>query len=109
MPSSKCAWEVCGLVSDLVTALYNLSPAPEDALSAIQFSPTSYKLLAAAWDRNVYLYDAQQGLETNLLQTYQHRAPVLDVCFGENEGVAYSGGLDWDVRRYVPDNDHYCE
>jgi len=95
--------QTCCFLSNLVIAVYNLSPAPEDALSAVQFSPTSYRLLAAAWDRNVYLYDAQQGLDTNLLQTYQHRAPVLDVCFGEDESVAYSGGLDWDVRRYAGD------
>lgn len=30
---------------------------------------------------------------------FEHRAPVLDVCFGEGEEEAFSAGLDWDVRR----------
>ena len=43
-----------------------------------------------------------------LLRKFEHRAPVLDVCFGKGEGEqngedeggdAYSVGLDWDVRR----------
>lgn len=36
---------------------------------------------------------------------FEHRAPVLDVCWGGEEGQegegeeVYSTGLDWDVRR----------
>jgi cell cycle arrest protein BUB3 len=33
-----------------------------------------------------------------LLQTFEHRAPVLDVCFGASDEEFYSAGLDWDVR-----------
>lgn len=33
------------------------------------------------------------------MQTYEHRAPVLDVCFGDGENDAYTTGLDWDVRQ----------
>ena len=53
----------------------------------------------------MYLYDLrdENGAigEGKLLQKFEHRAPVLDVCFGENENEIYTAGLDWDVGRYV--------
>ncbi|KAL8781862.1 MAG: hypothetical protein Q9213_005803 [Squamulea squamosa] len=78
-------------------AQVELPSPPNDAISAIKFAPTSLQLLVASWDRNVYLYDTSKS-GWSLLQTYQHRAPVLDVCFGEDDQNAYTTGLDWDVR-----------
>lgn len=93
---------------------------PQDAISALQFAPNSLRLLVASWDKKVYLYDIAAAAnevgngngssQGRLVQTFEHRAPVLDVCFGrggagkeEEEdgggGEAYSVGLDWDVRR----------
>lgn len=78
---------------------YELSPPPGDAVSSIAFAPSeSTKLLAASWDRKVYRYDVKQG-ETNLEKTYEHRAPVLDVCFGANDSEAFTAGMDWAVNR----------
>ncbi len=34
----------------------------------------------------------------SLLQTFEYRAPVLDVCFGAEDEEFYTAGLDWDVR-----------
>ncbi|KAL9000098.1 MAG: hypothetical protein Q9169_001173 [Polycauliona sp. 2 TL-2023] len=79
-------------------AQYELSDPPSDAVSAIKFAPASLQLLVASWDKNVYLYDTSDN-GGRLLRTYQHRAPVLDVCFGDNDEDAYTVGLDWDVRR----------
>lgn len=81
-------------------------------------------MLVASWDKRVYLYDTatftsdgggaaglENGIEPGgggggggrLLKTFDHRAPVLDVCWGEEgeegEEEVYSTGLDWDVRR----------
>lgn len=78
----------------------------------------------ASWDKRVYLYDTTTSVNSDggataggagagaenegdgrggrLLRTFEHRAPVLDVCWGEEgeEGEeVYSTGLDWDVRR----------
>jgi len=79
-------------------AQYELANPPTDAISAIQFAPTSLRLLVASWDKHVYVYDtAEQG--GRLFQKIEHRAPVLDVCFGENEEIIYTAGLDWDVRK----------
>lgn len=33
--------------------------------------------------------------------TYEHRAPVLDVCFGSDENEAFTAGMDWQVKRCV--------
>ncbi|PFH60844.1 hypothetical protein XA68_10251 [Ophiocordyceps unilateralis] len=80
---------------------YELLPPPGDAISALAFAPTSVtKLLAASWDSKVYCYDVagSQG-ETQLVKTYDHRAPVLDVCFGADDDEAFSAGMDWGVNR----------
>ncbi|ERF76541.1 hypothetical protein EPUS_09177 [Endocarpon pusillum Z07020] len=79
---------------------------PSDAISSVKFSPlpNSSKLLVSSWDRNVYLYavEPDQGSPDqktcSLLQTFEYRAPVLDVCFGANDEEFYTAGLDWDVR-----------
>ena len=59
--------------------------------------------MVSSWDKNVYLYDLrdENGAvgEGKLLQKFEHRAPVLDVCFGDNENEIYTAGLDWDVRK----------
>lgn len=82
-----------------LVAQHEISQPPSDAISAVHFSPSSHKLLVASWDKNVYLYSAQPNGESKLLQTYPHRAPVLDVCWGDTDEEAFSVGLDWDVRR----------
>jgi cell cycle arrest protein BUB3 len=52
----------------------------------------------------VYLYSigpdpgSPDEKKCSLLQTFEHRAPVLDVCFGASDEEFYSAGLDWDVR-----------
>lgn len=79
---------------------FELSKPPADAISAVKFAPgSSTRLLVSSWDRNVYLYDTHSEPGGTLIQTYEHRAPVLDVCFGEDDTEAFSGGLDWDVKR----------
>lgn len=79
-------------------AQFELSNPPRDAISALQFAPASPRLLVASWDKNVYLYDTTE-VGGRLVKTFEHRAPVLDVCFGAGEEDAYSAGLDWDVRQ----------
>ena len=32
---------------------------------------------------------------------FEHQAPVLDACWGEEEKAIFSGGLDWQVKLYV--------
>ncbi|KAI4161286.1 MAG: hypothetical protein LQ342_004953 [Letrouitia transgressa] len=74
-----------------------LNSPPSDAISALRFAPTSLRLLVASWDKKVYLYDTSSSGGV-LVRTFEHRAPVLDVCFGESDEDAYTTGLDWDVR-----------
>jgi cell cycle arrest protein BUB3 len=47
------------------------------------------------------LYDTQdQEAGGKLIEKYEHRAPVLDVCFGADDNEAFSAGMDWQVKRY---------
>lgn len=82
---------------------YELSPPPGDAVSAIVFAPASpSKLLVSSWDKKLYCYDVADGAsENNLLNTYEHRAPILDVCFGANDTEAFTAGLDCVVNKFV--------
>lgn len=34
-----------------------------------------------------------------VISKIEHRAPVLEACWGKDEDEAYSVGLDWDVRK----------
>ena len=77
-----------------------LSDPPLDVISAVEFAPGDLRLLVASWDKNVYLYEIN-GSSSTLLRKYEHRAPILDVCWGEGEHEAFTAGLDWDVRRYL--------
>lgn len=77
-----------------------LRNAPLDAISALKFGPgDSHRLLVSSWDKSVYLYDIGSESTHLLLNSFEFRAPVLDVCFGSNDREAYVGGLDWDVRK----------
>lgn len=80
-----------------------MAQPPNDAVSALVFAPDSpNRLLVSSWDKNVYLYEVSpdgQKEEANLVRTFEHRAPVLDVCFGANQDEAFTAGMDRDVRR----------
>lgn len=80
---------------------YELAQPPTDAISAIAFAPQSpTRLLVASWDRNVYQYDLAGGENAaKRVASFEHRAPVLDVCFGAGDDEAFSGGADWQVKR----------
>jgi len=82
------------------TDQFELKSPPSDAISAVRFAPgSSTKLLVSSWDRHVYLYDTHAVPDGQLIRSFEHRAPVLDVCFGEDENEAFTASLDWDVRR----------
>ncbi|PYH42297.1 WD40 repeat domain-containing protein [Aspergillus saccharolyticus JOP 1030-1] len=84
---------------------FAVASPPTDAISALKFSPNadSTRIVVSSWDKHVYLYDLrdENGAvgEGKLLQKFEHRAPVLDVCFGATEDEIYTAGLDWGVRK----------
>ncbi|KAG5938843.1 hypothetical protein E4U60_001169 [Claviceps pazoutovae] len=80
---------------------FELSPPPGDALSAVVFAPNdSSKVLVSSWDKNVYCYQiADSDGRLALTKTIEHRAPVLDVCFGADDNEAFTASLDWTVSR----------
>lgn len=72
-------------------------------MSRVVFAPESpTRLLVSSWDKNVYLYDVEDG-ETpsaTLVRQFEHRAPVMDVCFGASDNEAFTAGVDHRVVRY---------
>ncbi|KAK4225407.1 mitotic checkpoint protein BUB3.2 [Podospora fimiseda] len=82
---------------------FEASQPPNDAISSLVFSPSGSqpnRLLVSSWDKHVYLYEIIDGAEeARLINKYEHRAPVLDVCFGANSNEAFSAGLDQLVKR----------
>ncbi|KXX83405.1 Mitotic checkpoint protein BUB3.2 [Madurella mycetomatis] len=80
---------------------FEVAQPPNDAVSALVFAPDApNRLLVSSWDKSVYLYEITNGTEeATLLKTFEHRAPVLDVCFGANQDEAFTAGMDRQVKR----------
>lgn len=83
---------------------FEVAQPPNDAITAIVFAPDfPNRFLVSSWDKNVYLYEVIDGAEqANLIKKFEHRAPVLDVCFGATHEEAFTAGLDQQVSRCVP-------
>jgi cell cycle arrest protein BUB3 len=64
---------------------------PTDGITACSFAHSSDLLAVSSWDKGVRLYDA---MKNQLLAKYEHRAGALDVCFSEDDGQCFSGGVD---------------
>lgn len=48
----------------------------------------------------MYCYDVTKGPDENaLIKSYEHRAPVLDVCFGDDDDEAFTAGMDHFVTK----------
>ncbi|SPN97690.1 related to GLE2 - required for nuclear pore complex structure and function [Cephalotrichum gorgonifer] len=81
-------------------ACYELLPPPNDGITAVAFAPSSTELLVSSWDQNVHLYDiGRQDGQGSLKKSFAHNGPVLDVCYGPSDDVAFSVGLDMQVNR----------
>ncbi|KAK4141077.1 WD40-repeat-containing domain protein [Dichotomopilus funicola] len=80
---------------------FEVAQPPKDAISALDFAPgASRRLLVSSWDKSVYLYEVANGAEeASLVGSFEHRAPVLDVCFGADENEAFTAGVDHQVKR----------
>lgn len=98
---SGSEYQYCATNAQSLTALsaqYELPEPPTDVISAVKYAPSSpERLLVSSWDRHVYLYETTSQDSAALLLRVEHRAPVLDICFGETDNDAFSAGLDWDV------------
>ena len=83
----------------LAATQFEAAQPPNDAISALSFAPdSSSRLLVSSWDKHVYLYNVAEET-ADLVRTFEHRAPVLDVCFGATADEAYTAGMDWQVKR----------
>lgn len=89
------------MIANATAALeQQLHQPPSDGITATVFGRKSDVLLASSWDKSVRLYDARKN---QLRWKFEQKAAVLDCAFGEDDAVAYSGGLDsyllmWDLQ-----------
>ena len=90
-------------LTSVAATQFEVAQPPSDAVSSIVFAPASpNRFLVSSWDKHIYLYELEtDGDENtaNLVQTYEHRAPVLDVCFGADDNEAFTAGIDCQVTR----------
>lgn len=83
---------------------FEVAQPPDDAVSRVVFAPeSSTRLLASSWDKNVYLYEIEDAdaASASLVRQFEHRAPVMDVCFGASDNEAFTAGMDHRVMRYA--------
>ncbi|KAL1877849.1 hypothetical protein VTK73DRAFT_8376 [Phialemonium thermophilum] len=82
---------------------FEVAHPPNDAISAVSFAPQSAnRFLVSSWDKNVYLYEIASESEearADLIRSFEHRAPILDICFGAHDNEAFTAGMDWQVTR----------
>lgn len=90
-------------------AEFDAPAPPTEPVSALDFikdaaSPHVAHLLVASWDNFVRLYDlsscAEGADKVRVLQSFEHPAAVLDVCW-LTDSMAASACLDQRVRLYV--------
>ena len=84
-----------------MSALHELPDPPSDAISSLRFSPAGNRLAVSSWDRTVSIYHHHSPASESpfVRQTgIQCRAPILDVCWGDDDTSLFAVGLDQDVR-----------
>jgi cell cycle arrest protein BUB3 len=90
------------LTHHLSAPQFEVAQPPDDAVSRVVFAPeSSTRLLVSSWDKNVYLYEVDDGdvPSAKLVRQFEHRAPVMDVCFGTSDNEAFTAGVDHRVTR----------
>jgi len=71
---------------------------PTDAISSVNFCPSSNNLLVTSWDKSVRCYDVNSN---TIKWQYNHTIPVLDGCFPEKT-KAFSADIQGLVKCYDP-------
>ncbi|RMY39657.1 hypothetical protein D0866_01789 [Hortaea werneckii] len=98
-----------------MSAQHELPDPPSDAISSLRFSPAGNQLAVSSWDRTVSIYHHSPDSEAPFVRQtgIQCRAPILDVCWGDDDTTLFAVGLDQDVRLLHTteggDNDHQQE
>ena len=83
----------CDLSKDL-----EVPSGPNDSISSLAFSPVSNHLAVGSWDMGVRIYEVGQAIQGRA--SYEHQAPVLDVCWSKDGTKVFSGGIDNAGRMY---------
>mmetsp|Transcript_3502 Transcript_3502/g.3904 ORF Transcript_3502/g.3904 Transcript_3502/m.3904 type:complete len:465 (-) Transcript_3502:449-1843(-) len=75
---------------------------PQDAISCLEWSPTSNLLVVGSWDNSVRCFQVNgggmQSISTQAKAYIQHQKPVLDVSFKSDGSGVFTGGCDNTVK-----------
>ncbi|KAJ7597621.1 WD40 repeat-like protein [Mycena floridula] len=88
--------------TNITNEQFNLPSPPFDSISKVRYSPTDPNhLLVSSWDTTVRFYEVGEAgqKESEQKGKFDHRAAVLDCCFGDSTH-GFSGGLDHSVRYF---------
>ncbi|KAK3669551.1 mitotic spindle checkpoint protein Bub3 [Recurvomyces mirabilis] len=74
---------------------------PTELITALSFSSDGTRIAVASWNRDISIYDNTTNHDTFTFsgRRIRFRAPVLDICWGEDNDTLYAVGTDFDVRR----------
>lgn len=77
-----------------------LASPPSDAISSIRFSSSGTDIAVGSWDSSVRVYTRQADNTYQLSRKIDTDAPVLDVCWGQDESTFFAVGIEEDVVCY---------
>ncbi|KAI8978485.1 WD40-repeat-containing domain protein [Pilobolus umbonatus] len=73
---------------------FEVSPAPTDSVSDLDFSPTADFLAVSSWDNQVRVYEVQPSGISVPKTAYSHESPALCVTWSKDGTKIVSGGAD---------------
>jgi WD40 repeat protein len=79
----------------------DLSPAPSDIPSALEFHPQTPSLLVSSWDSTLRYYSISTDPSSPLISQYNHPAPLLDCKFSRDGRNAITGSVNGNVNWFL--------
>ena len=73
-----------------------LTSPPKDGISSVNFGSNSDFLISSSWDAHLYLHDTTGN---QLKGKIPFDGALLDCCFGKDDSMAYTGGLNRQVSQ----------
>ncbi|KAJ3905879.1 WD40-repeat-containing domain protein [Lentinula edodes] len=67
---------------------------PNDSISSLSFSNKADYLAVGSWDNSVRVYEVSPQGQSKGIAVYAHHAPVLSVCWDQENSRIFSGSVD---------------
>nr|CAB3473689.1 unnamed protein product [Digitaria exilis] len=77
-----------------------VTPAPEDSVSSLSFSPKANHLVATSWDKQVRCWEVLPGGACQAKASISHDEPVLCSAWKDDGMTVFSGGCDKQIKMW---------